>query len=273
MRTPDDESARIVEATIKYVVPGEKAIFYPGQRERSYWPVDEHRMNIESMRPRMHELSLEGNGFTLIRQETALQDCHDEKQIQRIYYPEIEELVTKLTAAEKVLVFGHVVRCDDDNIADGALPAYGAHVDYGDFTVRQFVKDLLNEKEAELWLEKRYVLINLWRPVSTVYRTPLALCDASTVLRDDLNDSEIRGGLLDQDRPPLYGFNLAYNPEHRWYYVPQMQADEILAFKLFDSDQGRVQWTGHTAFDDPAAPADAPARKSLEIRTISFLPS
>jgi hypothetical protein len=51
-----------------------------------------------------------------------------------------------------------------------------------------------------------------------------------------------------------------------------MEPDEILAFKLFDSDRSRVQWTGHTAFDDPNAPADAPPRESIEIRTISFIP-
>jgi hypothetical protein len=52
-----------------------------------------------------------------------------------------------------------------------------------------------------------------------------------------------------------------------------MQPHEILAFKLFDSDQSRVQLTGHTAFDDPTAPPDAPARESIEIRTISFMPA
>lgn len=56
-----------------------------------------------------------------------------------------------------------------------------------------------------------------------------------------------------------------------WYYAPRMQPDEILAFKLFDSDRARVQWTGHTAFDDPTAAPDAPPRESIEIRTISFL--
>jgi hypothetical protein len=112
--------------------------------------------------------------------------------------------------------------------------------------------------------------MNLWRPITPVYRTPLALCDASSVSRPDLNDSEIRGGLNDPDRPSMFGFNLSYNPQHRWYYAPRMQPDEVLVFKLFDSDAQRVQWTGHTAFDDPGAPADAPARESIEIRTISF---
>jgi hypothetical protein len=113
--------------------------------------------------------------------------------------------------------------------------------------------------------------MNLWRPIRTVYRTPLAVCDASTVLESDLNDSEVRGGLDDPHRPPLFGFNLSYNPRHRWYYAPRMQPTEILAFKLFDSDPARVQWTGHTAFDDPTAAPDAPPRESIEIRTISFM--
>ena len=104
-----------------------------------------------------------------------------------------------------------------------------------------------------------------------MYRTPLALCDASSVQPNDLNDSEIRGGLNDANRPPLYGFNLSFNPQHRWYYVPRMEPEEILAFKLFDSDRARVQWTGHTAFDDPTAAPDAPPRESIEIRTISFI--
>ena len=53
----------------------------------------------------------------------------------------------------------------------------------------------------------------------------------------------------------------------------ERQPDEILVFKLFDSDRGRVQWTGHTAFNDPGAAPDAPPRESIEIRTISFLPA
>ena len=50
-----------------------------------------------------------------------------------------------------------------------------------------------------------------------------------------------------------------------------MRPEEILAFKLFDSETGRVQWTGHTAFDDPTSAPDAEPRQSLEIRTISFV--
>ncbi len=262
-----------IEAPIRYVVAGEKSIFYPADRERSHWPAEEHRVAIADMRPRAADLALERNGFVLLREPSAVTDFHDQAQVRTIYYSEIEALARRLLGSEKVLVFGEVVCSDSKATRDGRLPAYGAHVDYGERTVRQLTQDMLGKEAAEHWLRRRFILMNLWRPIRTVYRTPLALCDASTVLECDLNDSEVRGGLDDPHRAPLYGFNLSYSPRHRWYYAPRMEPDEILAFKLFDSDRTRVQWTGHTAFDDPTAPADAPPRESVEIRTISFMAS
>jgi hypothetical protein len=267
-----DISSGGIEARIKYVVAGEKAVFYPTDRGKSYWPGEEHIVTVENMRPRADTLALEKNGFVLVRQPTAVKDFHDPDEIRRVYYPEVTDLVKRLNGAAKFIVFGEVARTDAGDGVDGRLPSYGAHVDYGDVTVRDFAKDILGEEEAARWLRGRYVLMNLWRPVRPVYRTPLALCDASTVAESDLNDSEVRGGLMDPDRPPLFGYNLSYSPRHRWYYAPLMQPDEVLVFKLFDSDRGRVQWTGHTAFDDPSTAPEAPARESIEVRTISFFP-
>ena len=261
-----------VDALIRYVVHGEKAVFYPAERERSYWPPDEHRMRIADMRPQVHRLSLERNGFVLLREPSSVRNFYDPGEVRSTYYEEISALARRLLGAERVLVFGDMVRSDGSGTGQGKQPAYGAHVDYGDRTVRRFAEDILGRSEAQEWLERRFVLMNLWRPIREVWRTPLAVCDASTVVEGDLHDSEIRGGLGDPDRASLWGFNLSYNPQHRWFYAPRMQPDEILAFKLFDSDRSRVQYTGHTAFDDPAAPADAPARESIEVRTISFMP-
>jgi len=178
-------------------------------------------------------------------------------------------LVKELTGADKVITFGTMVRSDAAE-KQGNLPAFGAHVDYGDRTVRQFAKDVLGEEEAERRLRGRYVLINVWKPITVVHRCPFAVCDASTVSLSDLNDSEVRGGLGDPNRPTLYGYSVSFNPKQRWYYVPQMRPDEVLVFKLYDSDSSAVQWTAHSAFEHPGTPPDAPPRESIEIRTISF---
>jgi hypothetical protein len=259
-----------IRTQIRYVVKGEKAIFYPAQRERSYWPPEDHEMTVTDARPLREQLSIPGNGFSLLEQHSAVKDFHDPAQVDNIYAEEIVTLAKSLNGAVKAFAFGPVARTDDPASRQGRLPSFGAHVDYGRRTIEEITRDHLGA-EAEYWLGKRVVLMNFWRPIETVYRSPLALCDASTVVASDLHDSEVRGGLMDADRPPLHGFNLSYNPAHRWYYVPRMEPRELYAFKLYDSDSARPQWTGHTAIVDPEAPADAPPRQSMEIRTISFI--
>jgi hypothetical protein len=264
------ENPRRIEASIRYVVKGESAVFYPAERERSYWPPDDHVMTVTDARPFAAELSVARNGFTLLRHRSAVRDFFDESQIEAVLVPEVTELAMQLNGARRVLVFGPVARTDDPATRQGRLPSFGAHVDYGRRTIEDITRQMLGD-EAGHWLSRRVVLMNFWRPIAPVFSSPLALCDASTVEASDLHPSEVRGGLMDASRPSLYGFNLSYNPAHRWYYVPRMQPDELYAFKLYDSEPGVPQWTGHTAIIDPDTPPGAPARQSMEIRTISFI--
>jgi len=259
-----------IQSAIRYVVKGEQTIFYPAERERSYWPADDHVMTITDARPLMNELSVDKNGFAVLKHQTAVKNFYDQAEVKNVFYPEIIELAKRVNGASKAIAFGPVARSDDPATNQGRLPSFGAHVDYGRRTVAEQARMILGD-EADKWLSKRVVLMNFWRPIKPCFRSPLALCDASTVRQSDLNLSEIRGGLEDPNRPPLWGYNLSHNPEHKWYYMYRMQPDEVFAFKLYDSDSSRPQWTGHTAIVDPDAPADAPARESMEIRTISFI--
>jgi hypothetical protein len=261
-----------VQAAINFVKRGEKVIFYATDRKRSHMPLEEHVVRIEDIRPQTRELALDRNGFVLLTRPTTVTDFYDEQQIADVYYPEIETLVKDIAGAEKVLVFAHVVRSDAPVTQDGGQPSFSAHIDYGDFTTREFATNMLGADEAKHWLKRRYLFMNLWRPITTVARTPLALCDPRTVGKQDLYGSEVRGGLNDPDRPPLYGFNLAYSPSQRWYYAPLMRPEEIFAFKIHDSDPARIGGVPHTAFVDPSSPPDAAPRESIEIRTISFMP-
>jgi hypothetical protein len=128
------------------------------------------------------------------------------------------------------------------------------------------VRDFLGA-EAEELLKGRVQVINLWRPIRGPLRdAPLAVCDASSVAPGDLVPSD----LVYRDRVgETYAVN--YNPEHRWFYVPEMQPDEALLLKCFDSEtDGRARFMPHTAFDDPTAPDDVAPRESIELRTFVF---
>jgi len=260
-----------IRVKMNYVVRGESAVFNAANRAESYWPIEEHVVPIHDVRPIAGSLSLDRNGFVLVKGESAVPGAADEAEMKRLHAQEAVALVTWLTGAAKVISFGPMLRTDAKEAGDGNLPAFGAHVDYGARTVRDFTFDLLPAEEAERRLAGRHMLINIWRPLRPVERSPLALCDASSVAASDLFPSEVRGGLGDAGRRSLWGFNLAYNPDHRWYYAPRMQPDEAFVFRLFDSDPEAVQWTGHSAFDDPASTPDSPPRQSIEIRTIAFM--
>jgi hypothetical protein len=259
-----------VETTMKYVVRGEKATFHPGERDKSYWPVDEHRVTIHDVRPEIDELSFDRNGFVVVDQPTEVTDFGDAPELAR-YCREAEALVQRLTGADRVVSFGPMLRTNASGAHGHNQPAFGAHVDYGARTVADFTRDLLPPEEAERRLQRRHMLINVWRPIAMVESAPLALCDASTVRREDLFDSEVVGGLGNFKTRSLWGFNLAWTPDHRWYWVPHMQPREALAFKLFDSDPDAVQYTAHSAFEDPNTPPDAAPRQSVEVRTIAYL--
>jgi hypothetical protein len=107
----------------------------------------------------------------------------------------------------------------------------------------------------------------VWRAINQpILRNPLAIADARSLAPRDLIAAERR-------YPDRVGeiYHITYNPNHRWYYYPNMQRNEALVFKTFDSAQdGRARWTAHAAFDDPTTPAGAPERESIEIRALAF---
>ena len=94
---------------------------------------------------------------------------------------------------------------------------------------------------------------------------PLAICDARSIGLGQLLDTD----LVYPDRTGEVSL-LIYNPEQRWYYVPEMRADEAMLLKCFDSEHNRARFTAHSAFDDPTSDANAPPRESIEVRTLAF---
>ncbi len=294
---PDTVAALpFVETTLAYIDPAYgPTVLYEYNRDQTTHHYDPRRMPVHDARA-ARDLSFDRNGFTLIGHRSAVTDFHNAEQVKRVYYPEIAQLVRELTGAEKVIPFGDVLRSDDpakealiapeggfdpDHVfADsagqgGTVPpmqvhdtANNPHIDFNEKTLRRMAAAMLGA-EAERYAKKRIAMINLWRGIETVERKPLAVCDASTVKEADL----VLGLIGTRPEDPgdfLEGFNVAYSPAHRWYYYPRMRPDELLVFKLCDSDRSRPQLTAHTAIDDPSSRPDAPPRRSLEIRTISF---
>jgi hypothetical protein len=211
--------------------------------------------------------SLDLHGFELGVRATAVRDFDNDDTIRAAYYPEVERLVKDATGATRVLVFDHNVRLGAAERPTGIRePVKRVHNDYTEKSGPQRVRDLLGD-EAEALLRHRYAFINVWRPLrEPVLASPLAVCDARTLVPGDFVASDLRY----RDRTGET-YAVTYDPRHRWYYFPKMQRDEVLFLKCFDSaTDGRARFTAHTAFDDPTSPPGAPPRQSIEARTVAF---
>jgi hypothetical protein len=225
-------------------------------------------VRIRNARDRVRDLSLDGAGFVLARHATSMRNFYDEAEIQAIYYPEIERLVRDATGAAKVVIFDHTVRISDGADHTGTrAPARVVHNDYTEKSGPQRARDFLAAEEALTRLRRRFVEINVWRPIyGPVRRDPLGLIDGRSIAPGDL----VTAKLIYPDRTGeiYYG---AYNPAHRWYYFPDMEAHEVILVKCYDSaTDGRTRFSLHAAFADPTIPADAPRRESIEVRTFAF---
>jgi hypothetical protein len=139
------------------------------------------------------------------------------------------------------------------------------HNDYTVTSAPQRVRALLGA-DAEALLRKRVAFINVWRPIRHAAQDwPLALADARSVRPDHLVATDI---VYPDRRGEIYG--LVQSPAQRWWYYPDMQLDEALLIKCYDSRADVAQFTPHTAFENPLTPANAPPRESIEFRTIAF---
>jgi len=275
VRSAREFAAGSVEAELVYAIPGgPRPVVYmyppPPGVPRLSGNYRAERVRIESARPSAASLSLDVHGFSLHQHRSALTDGYDADEVRGVYYPEMERLVREATGAHSVLVFDHNVRSDPKARSGQAgvnEPVRRVHNDYTFESAVRRVHQLLGPRTAERRLERRLAIINVWRPLfGPVLDTPLAVCDARSIQQGDLVPID----LLYRDRIGE-NYNFAHNAAHRWYYVPEMRADEALLLKCYDSaTDGRPPFTAHSAFDHPHVPPQARPRESIEIRTLAF---
>jgi hypothetical protein len=64
-----------------------------GGGPRELFEIEQRIVPIRDVRPSADRLSLDREGFVLLRQDTAVKDFYDDDQVERIYYPEIETVL------------------------------------------------------------------------------------------------------------------------------------------------------------------------------------
>ncbi|GFF35772.1 bifunctional solanapyrone synthase [Aspergillus udagawae] len=232
-----------------------------------------HPVLIHDIRGTEDQYTLEKHGFQYFHDEVPeLDDWTDEQKVIDTLIPKSEELVRKITGAKETMTFTHRIRCfssDEAKLADNRAPAHSVHTD---FTVAGALRHLENEisdpERVKQLFSGRVMIVNVWRPLKTVHRDPLAVCDwQSTSPQHDIVPYRL---VLPQGWNELS--KVRYSQDHRWYYLSKQQRDEPLVFTQFDSS--RLEEGGctlaHSAFELPSTIEYEP-RQSIEIKMFAFL--
>ncbi|KAK7894638.1 hypothetical protein LTR67_005377 [Exophiala xenobiotica] len=214
--------------------------------------------------------------------------------VERDYFPQLEAYVKERTGAD--IVFCHMPRLRQSNKdpkrTDIQPVAGDVHVDITVDTARQHTDRWLNEHGMGDMKYSRVLFLSNWRVLSDPpHDYPLGLCDPDTLSDQDgvhsyliatpelpsapyppVPPPEGRGEKLVDSRQLAKehrligtGWAFHYKPTYRWVYYADMTKDELLSFKLADTDQSAAWRVPHTAFLDDCSGANP--RHSLEVRT------
>lgn len=222
---------------------------------------------------RAMEPRLDREGFEMREAPTEVTDFLDAAHVTSIYYREAAALALEATGASRAYVFDHLVRRRErDRQAvtfgrrtDGRPAVNGRiHNDYTEASGRHRLAKVI-EDPREAARVRRFAIVNVWRSIAGPVRdTPLAVCDARSVMASDLIEGRVH-------YPKRVGeiYHAAHSPLHRWSYFPAMDRHEALVFKQYDSQvSGTSRFVLHAAFDLPDVPEDAPLRESIELRCL-----
>ena len=268
------DSAGDVEAPLTFIVRQNGTPYFlssalTGGPPEYRFRTEPRSVTIHDVRSESDRLSVEREGFELVRHRTEVDDLYDDEAVAGPYSREVEALLCERTGASRAVAFDHTRRSDATDGAanpDGSRgPARIVHVDYTEASGPVRAADVLGKETVDriLGTGGRIAEINVWRPIAgPVQRSPLAVADARSVDRNDLIATE-------QKFPDRTGeiYMIAHAPEQRWCWVSGMTRDETLLLKGWDSlDDGRARFTPHGSFTLPDQDPEAPPRESIETR-------
>lgn len=241
------------------------------KNERPHVP---RQVTIHDVTGEEEKYALDSHGFQFLRHESklrSLEDYQDEELVKAKYYPESVDLLKDITGASHIFIFDHKTRCGPSNwhkLGKGNRssrgPLFRAHVDQSydgaELVLRRWFPD-----EADKLVNKRYQIINLWRPIRPILKDPFAVADATSIPDSDLVAASI---IYPRDRDETW--TIKPRSTHRWYYKYNQQPDDVLLIKCFDSDKDvPARRAPHSAFEDPEQ-KDEESRESIETRALVF---
>ena len=187
----------------------------------------------------------------------------------------------RLSGADLVVPMGGMMRASGTTSASVQPPAAEAHVDFTESCAARIAERLYRTARPAGPGYRRFIAFSLWRVLSAPPQDmPVALCEGGSVRDDEgthntkVDVSEIPTGEalfapIEGEENMSAATIFHYSPAHRWWYFPDMEPEEVIFIKFYDSDHGKAWRCPHTAFRDNTRP-DAHPRRSMEFRAIAY---
>lgn len=141
--------------------------------------------------------------------------------------------------------------------------------------------NIINAQETKP--SRRVVCFSIWRPIRTVERDPLGICDARTVRAGELvrlprvypDGAEGENVVV---KAALEGSG--QQSRHQWYWMSGQTSEEVLVIKIYDSaddkwereqaetPHGQVGCAPHCSFHVPGTEGVEGVRESIETRVV-----
>ncbi len=216
---------------------------------------------------------VESAGFEL---HTDCRPFDSADEDRRAYHQSLLDLIKEISGATRTVLLADLVRTEDQSNFNTAYARF-VHCDYNLSNTDGMARDLLRRRGIEPDQGWTYVWYNTWQPFDwPAVQHPLAMLDIRSVDAGDIIDYRYTGYSGDQaaSGEESEGGKVAapvYNPGHRWWYYSDMSTTEVLVSKQGDPRPGHSPQCPHTSFVDPAQPADAPPRRSIEARILAII--
>jgi hypothetical protein len=214
------------------------------------------------------QYSLDSHGFQYVRHRSDEKYFTDDSKIRDVYYKECEQLLKSVTGARSVHIFNHKVRRGPTqwhhlglkNLANRG-PVTKTHVDQSYDGAELRLRWEFPEDADEL-VKRRYQIINIWRPIKTIVKDPIAVADSKSV-----PDADLVGAVMVEDDFHGESWVVRHSPDHQWYYKNRMTPEDVLLIKCFDSCKSVARRSLHSAFEDWEQ-RNEESRQSIEVRCL-----
>ncbi|KAI5363740.1 putative hydroxylase/desaturase AsaB [Septoria linicola] len=254
-----------------------------GEKRRKY---QEAEVNVNDIRGHEQDFHLDGNGFQFLNAPCTEKTFDDDERIKESYYPEVIDLIKRVTGATLVKPRAHTVRrwtweqaletekhLPDEARSVGPATSNFVHCDLSINGARDRISKNASNEDENIPKYSHSIRPDELRKVDIVFpvRRDSAHAHAPPATHSSQAPKNAKSDYYALGTGYVEGLQLAAPrtpDQHKCYYLSKMTPDEVLLLKIADSRPDVANFCFHTSF---ASDEDyGPDRHSIEVRCAVF---